>query len=198
MRMTRMRIATLVTLFVTTTTVAAQDTEFMRALERAQQQRPAALTSSARIAAATEPGTPLVLAGRIVGVDGSPAANAIIFAYHTDRNGIYDAREKGPHSWRLKGWARSDAQGRFTFQTIRPGSYPNERIPAHVHFSAFTSSGERYHLGEVRFADDPLLSASDRAESEREGEFGDVRPVTKEGAAQQVAFTLRMKAANRF
>jgi protocatechuate 3,4-dioxygenase beta subunit len=193
-----MRFATLVTLLVTTATLAAQDTEFLRALERAQQQRPAALTSSARIAPASEPGIPLVLTGRIVGTDGSPAANTIIFAYHTDRNGLYDARDKGPHSWRLKGWAKSGTDGRFTFQTIRPGSYPNERIPAHVHFSAFTPSGERYHLGEVRFADDPLLSATDRSDSEREGEFGDIRPVTKEGAAQHVAFTLRMKAANRF
>ena len=139
-------------------TAAAQDLEYIRAIERAQQQRPASIAHSSRIAPADEPGTPMILEGRVVHSDGQPAADTIVLAYHTDRNGLYDQSGAGAHSWRLKGWAKTDEQGRFTFETIRPGAYPDRQTPAHVHFTAFTPSGERFHAGEVKFDDDPLLS----------------------------------------
>ena len=78
-------------LFVTASVpvLFAQDTEFIQALERAQAQRPAALTSSARIAPTSEPGTPLVIHGQVFSEDGrSPLAGATVFAYHTDRGGL--------------------------------------------------------------------------------------------------------------
>jgi protocatechuate 3,4-dioxygenase beta subunit len=125
----------------------AQDVEYQRAVERAQQSRPANLSSTARIAPTSEPGDPLVIRGQLLNVDGSPAANAVVFAYHTDRGGLYDKRENGPHSWRLRGWVRTDKDGRFTFETIRPGSYPNTNNPPHVHFTAFLPNGDRYHAG---------------------------------------------------
>jgi protocatechuate 3,4-dioxygenase beta subunit len=125
----------------------AQDVEYQRAVERAQQSRPANLSSTARIAPTSEPGDPLVIRGQMLNVDGSPAANAVVFAYHTDRGGLYDKRENGPHSWRLRGWVRTDKDGRFTFETIRPGSYPNTNNPPHVHFTAFLPNGDRYHAG---------------------------------------------------
>jgi hypothetical protein len=40
--------------------VVAQDVEYVNAIERAQQQRPAALESSARIAPAGESGSPMI------------------------------------------------------------------------------------------------------------------------------------------
>ncbi len=187
----------LVTLLITAAGLFAQDVEYIRAMERAQQQRPATFTSTARIAPASEPGTHLVLHGRIVNADGSPAANAIVFAYHTDRTGVYDSREAGPHSWRLRGWARSDSQGRFTFETIRPGSYPASRNPAHVHFALFPASGERYHGGEVQFANDPLISQAARDEGARD-EFAAVRPVRREGNVEHVDFALRISPRERF
>jgi len=127
--------------------VLAQDVEYQHALERAQKARPAQLSSTARIAPTSEPGDPLVIRGQLLNVNGSPAANAVVFAYHTDRGGLYDKRENGPHSWRLRGWVRTDNDGRFTFETIRPGSYPNTNNPPHVHFAAFLANGERYHAG---------------------------------------------------
>lgn len=156
------------------TGLLAQDVEYQRAVERAQAQRPRVLASSARIAPTTEPGTPLVIRGQLLTVNGSPAAEAVVFAYHTDREGLYDRRENGPHSWRLRGWVKTDKDGRFTFETIRPGSYPNSNNPPHVHFTAFLPSGERYHAGELQMAMTP----------------------TREREEERI--TLRLEARNKF
>jgi protocatechuate 3,4-dioxygenase beta subunit len=148
--MRRLSIALIATTLIVTLlpmTSLAQDVEYQRAIERAQQARPANLSSTARIAPTSEPGDPLVVRGQLLNVDGSPAGNAVVFAYHTDRGGLYDRRENGPHSWRLRGWVRTDKDGRFTFETIRPGSYPNTNNPPHIHFTAFLPNGDRYHAG---------------------------------------------------
>lgn len=128
-------------------TAQGPDREWLRAWERVQQARPGTVTSQARIAPPGEPGSPLVIHGRVLQADGkTPVASAIVFAYHTDREGLYDRREAGPHSWRLRGWARADADGRFVFTTIKPAEYPvPDAPPAHVHFTIVTSDGARYH-----------------------------------------------------
>jgi hypothetical protein len=70
---------------------AAQDVEYLQALERAQRDRPRVLTARGRIAPAAEPGTPLVIHGRVFRADGTtPARDMIVFAYHTDATGLYD------------------------------------------------------------------------------------------------------------
>jgi protocatechuate 3,4-dioxygenase beta subunit len=190
---------TATTLFVTATTLSAQDVEFIRALDRAQQQRPATLTSTARIAPESEPGVPLVIHGRAFASDRrTPLADAIVFAYHTDKGGLYNAPSAGPHSWRLKGWAKTDADGRFEFRTIRPGSYPNTTNPQHVHFTLFTAGGERYHAGELNFADDKLVNDRQRESSAREGDFGSGRPVRREGGVDHVDLQLRVQPNQKF
>ena len=145
-------LAALLTLLVTTSTLAAQDVEYIRAVERAQKGRPATISNVGRIAPQAEPGAPLIVRGQLLNVDGSPAAGAVVFAYQTDRGGRYDKPENGAHSWRLRGWVKAGADGRFTFQTIRPGSYPNSNNPPHVHFTAFLPNGDRYHAGELQLS----------------------------------------------
>jgi protocatechuate 3,4-dioxygenase beta subunit len=178
--------------------VQAQDREFIRAIERATAERPARLEAAGRIAPQDEPGTPLVIHGQVFAEDGrTPAVGAVIFAYHTDRSGLYDRAGSPPHSWRLRGWVRADSNGRFEFRTIRPGSYPGERVPAHVHFTAFTGE-RRYHAGELRFEDDRLVTDHERAESTRDGEFGHVRPVRREQGTEHVDFRIRLAPRDRF
>jgi len=193
-----MRHTTLLLVTLLVTPLAVQDVEFIRALERAQADRPAAVESSARIAPDSEPGTPLVIHGRVFAEDGrTPLKDAIVFAYHTDSRGLYDTPGAPAHSWRLQGWAKADADGRFEFRTIRPGSYPSGSQAAHVHFTVFTTDA-RYHGGALEFDDDPLLDASDRARANASGEFGTIRRVRREGDVQHVDFNIRVQASRRF
>lgn len=168
----------------------AQDREWVRALEAAQRDRPKTLTSRERIAPTSEPGDPLVVHGRAVAEDGkTPIAGAVVFAYHTDRAGLYNRPEAGPHSWRLRGWVRTAPDGGFEFTTIRPAAYPQNKIPQHIHLQIFLPDGRRYWADELQFADDPLLSANDR---------GSASTVRREAGVQHVDFTLRLNPRNKF
>jgi protocatechuate 3,4-dioxygenase beta subunit len=169
-----------------------QDLEYLQALERAQRDRPRTLSASGRIAPAAEPGTPLVIHGRVFRADGATAAPGIIvFAYHTDAAGHYDAPSAGAHSWRLRGWVMTDADGRFEFTTIRPAPYPGRSTAAHVHFSIEGPGVPRQTAG-LLFDGDPLLTDAERQESAKAGRFGTVRPVENRGGVQHVTLDIRI------
>jgi protocatechuate 3,4-dioxygenase beta subunit len=179
--------------------VAAGDVEYNQAVHAAQRARPARLTSSERIAPEGEPGTALVVHGRTFAADGrTPLAGAVVFAYHTDRTGIYRAPGEPAHTWRLKGWALTDSDGRFEFRTIRPGAYPSGTDAEHIHLTLFTAEGTGYHAGGLVFDDDALVSAAEREASRQAGEFGTVCAVRREGATQHVDIRLRLDPRQRF
>jgi protocatechuate 3,4-dioxygenase beta subunit len=186
----------LVTLFVTA--LAAQTSEFVRAFEAAQRLRPAQVSSKARIAPATEPGSPLVIHGRVFKDDArTPAPDVVVFAYQTDASGLYD-RGGGNLSWRLKGWAKTDAEGRFEFTTIKPGPYPGEQIASHVHFNLLPADGGRYHAGELLFEGDPRLTSRQKDQSAGAGIFAEIRPIRREGGAEHVEINLKINPAGKF
>jgi protocatechuate 3,4-dioxygenase beta subunit len=171
----------------------AQDLEWVRAWERAQQAKPVRLESIARIAPADEPGTPLVIEGRVYQSDGrTPAPGVTVFAYHTDARGQYDGPAAVPHSWRLRGWAVTDAEGRFTFRTIRPASYPESTVPQHVHVTIEGPQLQRRWTTEIEFEDDPKIGARAREQSRAAGLFGGVRPVATRDGIDHVSFNIRI------
>ena len=175
---------------------AAQDVEYLQALERAQRDRPAVLTATGRIASADEPGTPLVIHGRLFRADGTtPARDMIVFAYHTDATGLYDRPSAGAHSWRLRGWVKTDAEGAFEFTTIRPAPYPNRRVAAHVHLTIEGAGLARRSAG-LLFDGDPLLTDAERKESAEAGRFGMVRPVEKRDGIEHVTLQIRLDESN--
>jgi protocatechuate 3,4-dioxygenase beta subunit len=138
---------------------------------------------------ANEPGTPFVIHGRVFRADGvTPAPDIIVFAYHTDAAGHYDVPSAAAHSWRLRGWVRTDANGHFEFTTIRPAPYPNRKSAAHVHFSNRGPGVPRQSWG-LMFEGDPLLTRPKRDESARAGHSGMVRPVEKRDGVQHVTST---------
>lgn len=164
----------------------AQDREWLAMWEEAQRARPRTIATAARIAPAGEPGTPLVVHGRVLRADGrTPAPNVVVFAYQTDATGVYN--RAGARGWRLKGWAKTDANGRFEFHTIRPGSYPRSRTPAHIHLTLEGPGVPRRWAPELQFADDPFVSERQSA-----------RPVTTRNGTQHVDFHIRLTDEGRF
>jgi len=134
--------------------------------------------SEITIPPANEPGEPMEVRGRVFQADGkTPVANAMIFVYHTDAHGIYAANGDLDHP-RLHACVMTDAQGRYRWHTIKPGSYPNMRIPAHFHIR-IRAAGCRELEDEIQFLGDPFLRASDLAQHSHEGTFSRIRPVEK-------------------
>jgi len=169
-----------------------QDVEFIRAWERAQRLRPRSLTSRTRIAPPSEPGTPLIVTGRLYDRDGrSPAPGITVFAYQTDAQGHYDVPANGPHSWRLKGWALTDAAGGFEFTTIRPAPYPRRTEPAHIHLYIEGPRLQRRSAG-ILFDDDPLVTREERATSTNAGDFGSVLAIRTHEGVQRVSYKIRI------
>ncbi len=188
------KILALVTAFVTTTTIAAQDTQWVRMWENAQKLKPARLTSVERIAPTSEPGIPLIVRAVILDAADKPAPGVEVFAYQTDQHGIY-APQGAADPWRLKGWAITDAQGRFEFRTVRPAAYPSNTVPGHIHLT-FKSACCGRQVTEVMFEDDPLVTPGMR---QREGPglmFGKIA----KGAdgSQETSYTFRLKSRGDF
>jgi len=131
---------------------------------------PQNLTSKSRIAPLKEAGEPMLITGRVLARDGKPRSGVIVYAYHTDAGGIYPKPAKSlgaaaDRHGRLRGWAISDTDGRYTFETIRPASYPSRTIPAHVHMHVIERGCATYYIDEILFTDDPLLSPVERSPS---------------------------------
>lgn len=126
----------------------------------------------------SEPGPRLTVRGVVYEPDGStPAAGVEVHAYNTDIHGIY-SENGGNRNPRIKGTVVTDERGRFEFFTVRPGSYPEGGVPAHVHF-VLTDRAGRVTSAEVHFMDDPLVSEASKAAAREAGRFGDVRPVVE-------------------
>jgi protocatechuate 3,4-dioxygenase beta subunit len=155
--------------------------------------QPATLDAQARIAAADEPGAALVIEGVVTKADGTPAPGIVVYAYHTDAAGIYPSGSTA-HG-RLRGWVRSDAQGRYRFDTIRPGAYPGRTIPQHVHMHVIEPGRGTYYIDDVVFDDDPLLTAAQRRQMLRgRGGNGLAHPARDAQGAWQVRRDIRLGA----
>lgn len=184
----------LVTAFVTAAALSAQDPQWLRMWENAQKQRPARVTSIERLAPASEPGIPFTVRGVVLDPAGKPAPGVDIFAYQTDQHGIY-AAPGAADPWRLKGWAITDAQGRFQFDTIRPAAYPSRDIPGHVHLT-FTASCCGRQVTEVMFDDDPLATPEYRKRQAPDVMFGKI--AKRADGSQETSYTFRLKVRGEF
>ena len=172
----------------------AADREFMRQWDRVQKLRPATIPTSGAIASRDEPGIPMRLDGRLLTNGGRAAVrDAVVFAWQTDATGVYDRPGTPVHSWRLYGWAKTDARGTFTFTTIRPAAYPSGSEPAHVHFTVERRDGRRYFVPSLMFEDDPLVTPATRANRN-----AIVAPVKRTTHGESVGFILNLEEDERF
>ena len=109
-----------------------------------------------------EPGQPLRVTGVVVEPDGAPIGGASLYVYQTDREGYYGVKPvSDSQNPRLKLFLRSDAKGAWSFDTVKPGSYPDSKAPAHIHFEV-SAPGRAPNIFEIVFEGDPFVTAEMR------------------------------------
>ena len=161
---------------------------------------------------------PLLVEGQVVQTDGkTPAAGVVVYVFHTDASGVYNQRgernaspdvveraasllaDRGINAKRgapprLRGWVRTDAQGRYVYRTIRPAPYPGGREAAHVHTQLWSYEVPAQWGTSLLFADDPLVAAAERRKSAALGRFAYVcAPKRDAQGVQHCRHDLRLK-----
>lgn len=137
--------------------------------------------SKIAITAKEEPGERLTVSGVVFGADGkTPLANASVYVYHTDAKGLYtpDAKNDSRNP-RLRGYMRTDAQGRYEYRTIKPGHYPDNTAPMHIHYHV-NAPGYQENVFEIVFDDDPKVDNNIRTKAAQEGSGFSLRKLTRD------------------
>ena len=142
---------------------------------------PSEAPSSGEVAASAEPGERLEVAGVVFAADGrTPVPRASVYVYQTDARGYYRPDDAmGNRDPRLKALLRTDDRGRYSFRTIRPGSYPSTRVPKHIHYEV-TADGHGTRIFEIVFEDDPFVGDQVRADAGRPGSMYALRAVRRD------------------
>jgi protocatechuate 3,4-dioxygenase beta subunit len=135
--------------------------------------------SVAVVAPADEPGSRIEVSGVVYAADGkTPVASASVYVYQTDARGYYRPDDAmGNRNPRLMALLRTDGQGRYSYRTIRPGSYPSSRVPQHIHYEV-TAEGQGTRIFEIVFDDDPFMDAKTREDAAKPGSVYALQRVT--------------------
>ncbi|WP_445402114.1 catechol 1,2-dioxygenase [Zobellella sp. An-6] len=114
----------------------------------------------ARMDDGTQDGETMILTGVVTDQHGNPLADTLVEIWHADLKGAYSYFDQSQSEYNLRRSIKTDAQGRYTAQSIIPSGYgcPPEgatqallnqlgrhgRRPAHIHF--FVSKPGHKHL----------------------------------------------------
>ncbi len=127
-----------------------------------------------------EPGEPLIVSGAIYAPDGrTPLEGISLFVYQTDASGVYTTSGGDNRNTRLHGSMRSNAEGRYEFRTIKPGSYPGSTNAAHIHAYVSGPGYPEYWIDEFLFDDDKFVSDEQRRKASSQGSFSPVLKLTR-------------------
>ena len=108
----------------------------------------------------------------------------IIYAYHTNNNGLYEKKgdEKGNgvrHGY-LRGWTKTNSDGKYRFHTIKPAPYPNRSEPAHIHMTLMGENFNEYWINSTWFANDKIITDEMVSKLDRTGGFSNIIELTKD------------------
>src|SRR5262249_41892133 len=120
------------------------------------------------------PGPSVRFAGRVLGPDGAPVADARIEVWQTAPTGLYDVQDPSQPRGNLRGTFVTGSDGRYAFRTLLPSSYPiphdgpvgqllravgrHPYRPAHVHFM-ITAAGCRKLVTHLFLTGDQYLAS---------------------------------------
>lgn len=138
-----------------------------------------------------ESGPKLEVSGTIFRKDGkTPAKDVILYIYHTDQSGEYSTKGNeagwGKRHGYIRGWIKTNADGRYKFYTLRPAAYPGRQNPEHIHPVIKEPGIKEYWIDEYLFDDDPILSARERANQPGRGGKGIIK-TTQDAGGMQIA-----------
>ena len=112
-------------------------------------------------------GERIILHGHVLDENARPVANTLVEVWQANAGGRYRHRNDtyfAPIDPNFGGCGRvlTDANGYFSFHTVKPGAYPwpnggNDWRPAHVHFSVFGSAFLQRLVTQCYFEGDPLI-----------------------------------------
>lgn len=127
-----------------------------------------------------ERGEPLVVSGTIYSPDGKqPLEGIMLYVYQTDATGVYTTSGGDNRATRIHGVMRTNAQGKYEFRTIKPGSYPNSRIAAHIHAYVSGPGYPEYWIDEYHFSDDPFIGDEEKRRVSGQGKFSPILSPTR-------------------
>jgi protocatechuate 3,4-dioxygenase beta subunit len=138
------------------TVTVPQDTELIpKAYLAPKYVAPTNAPSNTVIAGRNERGDRLIVTGRTLD-QGRPVAGVSIYSFHADADGLYtrDGRNSDENA-RLFATLRTDAEGRYRYETIRPRGY--DGLAAHVHH-VVTATGYKQRLCDLWFGDEPYFA----------------------------------------
>lgn len=125
-----------------------------------------------------EPGMNIIVKGTAVSRSGKPMSDLLVYFYHTSAEGWYAdtaahilARGSDAGHARLFGYVKTDREGKFAFETIRPEGYPQSDFPAHIHIAFWTADGKTVSgmPGELLFEEDGRLTPERKKEALESG-----------------------------
>lgn len=119
--------------------------------------------SRMQLASATEPGERVLVEGQLVDSADclTPLVGYVIDVWQADAEGNY--YRAATTDYRLRGRITTGAEGRFAFESVKPGFYETGAgpRPAHFHARVFTPGGADRLVTQLYFAGDPFLGPND-------------------------------------
>src|SRR5690606_28804142 len=136
-------------------------------------------------------GEKLLVTGTVYQADGvTPAADIVLYYYQTNAEGYYKhipgenismpPNKLGQTHGAIRGWVKTNKDGKYFIYTIRPVVYPTRDEPAHIHVTVKEPSEiPEYYLDDFVFDDDILLNTAARRKMKNRGGSGILRLVKK-------------------
>mgnify|MGYP000333143717 CR=1 FL=1 len=149
-----------------------------------------------QLADSNEAGERLIISGRVTNNDCTEyIENAVIDVWHADDSGAYDNT-----GYKLRGKTKSDNQGYYSFETIKPGKYlnGNEYRPSHIHFK-ITAPGKSTLTTQLYFEGDTSIK-NDAAASIESGTYDAtdrIIPLSKENGIFKGTWDIALDAIGK-
>lgn len=141
---------------------------------------PANVGTKTVLSTETDKGESMVISGRVYQNHGkTPAPNTLIYLYHTDFEGYYGRKPDEPKHGRYRGWMLTDREGRYSFISIKPAPYPENRFAAHIHMTVTTEALREDWIDSILFEGDRLISSHERSGAGKKGGFNPILSLKK-------------------